>query len=67
MDRDLQAALWDFVKTRRDELASAQRRYEEAEALLQRMQAAGLDDHLPSLEDVRAAFNATAHDDDRRG
>lgn len=55
MDRELQAALWSFVKDRRDKLIFAQREYEEAQELLMRMHEAGPDDHLPTLDEVAAA------------
>ena len=55
MDREMQAEIWAFVKTRPDALLGAQRDYEEADALLKRMYEAGLADHLPTLEEVRAA------------
>ncbi len=60
MDKELQAAIWLFVKDRRDALSDAQRQYEAANVLLKRMKAAGLADHLPTLEEVQAAFRGQA-------
>ena len=56
MDKELQAAVWEFVKERRDALIGAEQEYERAQKLLWQMRDAGLSDHLPSLEEVRAAF-----------
>lgn len=57
MDKELQGAIWDFVKDRRDALERAISEYESACVLLRRMEDAGLADHLSTLEDARAAFN----------
>ena len=56
MDKELQAEIWAFVKTRRDALLVAQAEYEEAESLLKKMESAGLADHLPTLAEVQAAW-----------
>ncbi len=58
MDKELQGAIWGFVKDRRDALERAISEYESACVLLRRMEDAGLADHLPSLEEVRNAFNS---------
>lgn len=58
----LQAALWRAIKNARDDAANdlmdAQRRLEELEELLDRMKAAGMDDHLPTLEQVQEAWRS---------
>ena len=55
MDQKLQAEIWSFVKDSRDALLAAQRECDRANTLLKLMHAAGLDSHLPTLEEVRAA------------
>lgn len=56
LGNELQADIWAFVKGRRDALATAQREYEEAQELLRRMKSAGLDSHLPTIEEAQAAW-----------
>lgn len=56
----LQADLWAAVKAARDDafnrMLSAQSEYEAMDALLKRMKAAGMADHLATLDEVQAAW-----------
>ena len=57
----LSAELWSAIKSARDVAASRRREAEADEVrlneLLVRMRAAGMADHLPSLDDVIAAWS----------
>jgi hypothetical protein len=48
--------LWATVKTLRDEVACLRSREDDLNALLDRMKAAGMSAHLPTLEEVQAAW-----------
>lgn len=56
----LQSELWAAIKNARDDAANdvsvAQQRLDELNALLAKMKAAGMSDHLPTIEEVQAAF-----------
>lgn len=60
---ELREELWCAVKNARDDAANdvsaAQRRLDYWEALLSKMKAAGMADHLPSIDDVIQAWKAT--------
>jgi hypothetical protein len=53
---DLVRDLWSEVKSLRDEYATMRHREDDLNALLDRMKAAGMCEHLPTLDEVRAAW-----------
>lgn len=53
---ELVQELWAQVKTLRDEYATTRHREDDLNALLGRMKAAGMCAHLPTLEELQAAW-----------
>jgi hypothetical protein len=56
LPRELVHELWDTIKNLRDAIPAIRQWEEDLNALLERMEDAGMSDHLPTLEEVRAVW-----------
>lgn len=53
---NLIADLWSFVKEERDAAHDTVQRHDRIQKLLSRMEVAGMANHLPTIEEVQAAW-----------